>query len=344
MVPVQQDSDASRGELAVFLDQVEARCSRRVGAVDPLAELGKLGLLPAAGDVPVWAEMSAADWFVLLRGIARRDPPLAASLSSLHLAIDHADGPGTGWALHASGHAGHWRIRLPTLAEHCTNWVFCDGEQLRWVSTAMLRQTATDVFECDHAATVLAGSCSPSLLSSFWRDRLALINGCLWRLWTVTVDHAESRPMFRRHLGDFPAVRLRLLLLLAELLRADELAERAAAASPSATSGRNSAATLMGALRRCAETIRVETQQICGGSGYMRESHYAQALVWLDWCDGLMRVGPIADGVLAEPLATEIDHRLSERFRRAGISADRCAVLLRSPIHRRLAPEASRAP
>jgi alkylation response protein AidB-like acyl-CoA dehydrogenase len=322
-------------ELAFFLDQVEVLSRRRVGCGDPPAELAALGLLPVAGAEPVWAQMSAGEWFWLMRGMARRDPLPAAALASLRLAIEHGEGEGTGFALHAFREGVRWRIRLPVLRAQCESWIFYDGQRIRRVSAALLRQVEGDCFECDDSQTAPARTCTPSLMSSLWRDRLALASGCLWKLWTVTVEHAESRPMFRRHLGDFPMVRLRLLMLFAELLRADEVSERAAAASPMA------GAELMGTLRRCSEAIRVETQQICGGTGYMRESAYARTLTWLDWCDGLMRLGPIADGMLDDRLADEIDRRVAARLEHAGIPADRGAALLRPAVHRPLAERAA---
>ena len=322
-------------ELAFFLDQVEALSRRRVGCGDPPAELAALGLLPAAGAEPVWTQMSAAEWFWLMRGMARRDPLLAAALASLRLAIEHGEPDGTGFALHAFREGACWHLRLPVLGVPCESWIFCEGQRMRRVSAALLRQVEGDRFECEHAQTAPADACTPSLISSFWRDRLALVSGCLWRLWTVTVAHAETRPMFRRHLGDFPMVRLRLLMLLAEVLRADELSERAAAATPMA------GAELLGALRRSSEAIRVETQQICGGTGYMRESTYARALAWLDWCDGLMRLGPIADGVLDDRLADEVGRCVAARLEHAGIAADRAAALLRPAVHRQLAERAA---
>ena len=315
-------------ELAFFLDQVEALSRGRVGCGDLPAELAALGLLPAAGAEPVWTQMSAGEWFWLMRGIARRDPLLAAALSSLRLAIEQGERGGTGLALHAFRDGARWRIRLPVLRPQCESWIFCDGERIRRVSAARLRQVEGDCYECDDPQTALGDACAPSLISSFWRDRLALVSGSLWKLWTVTVEHAESRPMFRRHLGDFPMVRLRLLMLLVEVLRADEVSERAAAAPPLA------GAALMGTLRRCSEAIRIETQQICGGTGYMRESAYARALACLEWCDGLMRLGPIADGVLDESLADEIDRCVAAQLEHAGIPADRGAALLRPAAHR----------
>ena len=321
--------------LAFFLEQVEAVSRRRVGCGDPPAELAALGLLPADGAEPVWAQMSASEWFSLMRGMARRDPLLAAALASLRLASEHGERQGTGFALHAFRDGTRWRFKLPVLGTQCESWIFCDGQRMRRVSAALLRQVEGDCFECDDAQTGPTDACAPSLISSLWRDRLALVSGCLWRLWTVTVEHAESRPMFRRHLGDFPMVRLRLLILLAEVLRADEVSERAAAASPVAGAG------LMGTLRRCSEAIRVETQQICGGTGYMRESAYARALTWLDWCDGLMRLGPIADGGFDDRLADEIDRCVAARLEHAGISADRGAALLRPAAHRQLGEHAA---
>ena len=322
-------------ELAFFLDQVEALSRRRVGCGDPPAELAALGLLPVDDTEPVWAQMSAGEWFCLMRGIARRDSALAAALASLRLAIEHGERERTAFALHAFRDGACWRFKLPALREYSQSWIFYEGQRTRRVSAALLRQVEGDCLECDDAQTAQADTYAASLISSLWRDRLALVNGCLWKLWTVTVEHAESRPMFRRHLGDFPMVRLRLLMLLAELLRADELSERAAAATPMP------GAELMGALRRCSEAIRVETQQICGGTGYMRESAYARALTWLDWCDGLMRFGPIADGVLDDRLADEIERHVAARLERAGIAAGPVAVLLRPVAHRQLAERAA---
>lgn len=327
--------DADQGELALFLDQVRIWCDRRVGATaDPLDGLARLGLIAAADEVPVWAQLDEADWFALLRGIARCDPALAAALSGLRLTLDCLGGPGVGWIAWARRSVGHWQFRSPVSPAPCAHWAFYDGERIRRVPAAALRHGADGCLECADDAAAPDARPTPAL-SRFRRDRLALISGCLWQLWTVTVDHAETRPMFRRCLGDFPAIRIRLLLLLAQLLRADALIERAAAATLPAGLEPHLQAGLMGALRRCAGAIRTDTQQICGGSGYMRESRYAQALDWLDWCDGLMRLGPISDAALADGVAAEIDRSAARRLAGAGIGAQQSAMLLPPPAGRR---------
>lgn len=309
---------AANEVVAAFLDELEARCRRRAGRAEPRTELTRLGFVPAVGEAPVWTEMGVADWFELLSGMARHEPGLAVALSGLRLASDHGGGPGSGWALNIRHGAGRWQFCLPRVRETFSEWFFCDDREMYRVSAASLCPVAAaDCFECSDAQAQSLGPCSAALRARMWRDRLALANGCLWRLWSVAIEHAESRPMFQRQLGDFPVIRFRLLSLLLHLLRADELTERAAALPPTLSRLLDAPSDLAGALRLVAQDVRVETQQICGGSGYMRESEYAQALSWFDWCDTLLRQGPMAEGLLSRNLLLEIEASVTKRLSQA---------------------------
>jgi alkylation response protein AidB-like acyl-CoA dehydrogenase len=117
-------------------------------------------------------------------------------------------------------------------------------------------------------------------------DLLAVANGALWCLWNATAAHAESRPMFRRVLADFPVIRYRLLRALVAVLEAEEHAERAAA-DPDDGGSR-------AAFRAACSQVRTETQQLCGGSGFMCESDYAVTLMALDECLRLLGLLPSA--------------------------------------------------
>lgn len=125
---------------------------------------------------------------------------------------------------------------------------------------------------------------------------------CLWHAWETTLQHAQTRPMFRRHLADFPAIRLRLLKVLLHILRADSWASLLATSQDFRT--RRRAVT---ALRFVADQVRIETQLLCGGTGYMRESPYAKALSGLQKADALLRTWPSAKSRIFMPLQIKID-------------------------------------
>lgn len=140
-----------------------------------------------------------------------------------------------------------------------------------------------------------------------WKDfhasEIGLItSGCLWHAWQATLQHAQTRPMFRRHLADFPAIRLRLLKVFLHILRADSWASLLATSQDFRT--RRRAATT---LRFVADQVRIETQLLCGGTGYMRESPYAKALNGLQKADTLLRTWPSAKSRIFVPLQIKID-------------------------------------
>lgn len=137
-----------------------------------------------------------------------------------------------------------------------------------------------------------------------------ITSGCLWYAWETCLQHAETRPMFRRYLADFPAIRLRLLRVLINVLHADEWAALLVTTQSLRTRMRASAA-----LRRVADNIRIETQLICGGTGYMRESPYARALTALKQADDLLRGLPMAHASVFLPLQKKIEFAVSTRLK-----------------------------
>jgi alkylation response protein AidB-like acyl-CoA dehydrogenase len=110
-------------------------------------------------------------------------------------------------------------------------------------------------------------------------DLAAVLAGCLRRAWRQARDHAETRPMFKRHLADFEDIRYRLIRLSAALSDAEALAGDA--------NGRS-----LAALTALADEARDELQQIAGGTGYMADSAFAESVWWLDWLDRALRAGP----------------------------------------------------
>ncbi len=136
-----------------------------------------------------------------------------------------------------------------------------------------------------------------------------ITSGCLWHTWEICLQHAETRPMFRRYLADFPAIRLRLLRVLMDVLRADEWATLLATTQSLRMRMRANAA-----LHRLADSIRIETQLICGGTGYMRESHYASALLALKRIDELLRDLPMSSATVFPPLQKKIELVVSARL------------------------------
>ncbi|MET3134532.1 hypothetical protein AAKU55_004832 [Oxalobacteraceae bacterium GrIS 1.11] len=184
-----------------------------------------------------------------------------------------------------------WRALLRAVARTCP--------QLGW-ALALLRRG----HEADAAAP--DGQPRPS-------DIPLLLTGILERLWQEAAAHAENRPLFRRHLADFPAIRWRLIMALAHVLRA----ERIGLAMP----GPGHAA----ALRRAARAVRVDTQQICGGSGYMLESAFAGTLLWCERCCAAL---PPGAGQLKRQEIAEIDAHVARRLTAAGLPPELVTTLL----------------
>lgn len=290
MLPLTDATASASGALDAFLQQLDAPGRRPATQADPLEALHHLGLLPEAEEEPVWQYMSGVDWFILLRGIATRNPRLGCVLASLRFAAEFGNANNTpeepvGWALNArSTPTGGWQLQLPLDPAQAPRWYFSAEGQVATVRTAALQTGATEdgraTVYCHGADVRLGGPPAASLPQRCQRDTLALWSGILWRLLDCTTAHAAQRPVFRRTLADFPAIQARLSAAQARVLRAEELADCAARQWDPATA----------AHFRCeAEAIRIETQQICGGSGFMRESPYAQSLIWHEWCDEVLR-------------------------------------------------------
>jgi hypothetical protein len=110
---------------------------------------------------------------------------------------------------------------------------------------------------------------------------LALIlAACLHRAWVLTLQHAELRPMFRRQLANFQHVQFRLLEL-------SELAARAERAAACLVATPEDQTPLSELLDLCAALCN-ESQQICGGSGYLRETAFAETIVWIGGCETVL--------------------------------------------------------
>lgn len=329
-----QQSDAEfSATLGVFFEQVEALVHARKDAADPRTELGMLGLLPEAGVPPIWEDLGPFAWHGLVRGIAKACPRLAVGLSSARLVHEcggdtHADA----WAHDAFRVAGEgWRFALPlppgALSGSVSRWFFCDGERVYATAGACMRLDAEDV---PISGASCAGGDVAALdgpVPSVYRDVPAMLSGILQRMWRQCASHAEQRPMFRRCLADFPVVQYRLLLAMADALRADEIAARAALSGFARFAPGHA-----DLLYRLAQEIKIETQQLCGGSGYMKESPYAETLYHTDWCVALFRHMNADTGRMAQSEAQDIESRVGQRLVAAGISQAQALDLLRQVV------------
>jgi hypothetical protein len=320
---------ASADEVGAFLDQVNAVIRDRTVGADPWRELDLLGLLPVAEDDQLWDALDQAAWFVLLRGVAQACPRLAIALSSARLVATHGgDARTQGWAHNVHRIDGtHWQLALAVAPLTLASWFFFDGLRLRCVDTARLHYITSHPpvyqFHCadldckivDHAldlARLVAHTDVPLLLA-----------GTLRRIWKLAAQHAETRPMFRRHLADFPVIQLRLLASMVELMRAEQIAT-GLAQNPARCFALGHAS----ALRRKAQAVYVETQQICGGMGYMRDSAFAEALAWIDWCDGACNLAPVGDAALSVPELADIDACIKRQLTALGMPIDQVSTLL----------------
>lgn len=306
--------------LDAFLDQVSTLVRERRGSADPWRELDLLGLLPGSGQDAMWDVLGPAQWLVLLRGVACACPHLAAGLAAVRQVHLHGgDVRRHGW-IHAArlDANGQWQCALPAAPTSLTAWYFLDGDTVRQVGAARLQPCG--VRNGLHLASAVPQDCKaagPALAGPGGQAELAaLLTGVLYRLWEQACVHAESRPMFRRRLADFPAIRWRLIGAMGDVLRADEVALRLA--RHPAAAGRHRHA---GALRRLAQAVRVELQQVCGGTGYMQESAFADTLAWFDWCDSVARQVPSSDAPLAPQELHAIERRVLQRFEAAGVAS-----------------------
>lgn len=278
MVRTQAAPASCAGLLPEWVAPVDALLARRAGhaVVDPLVELRQLGYLPDGTEPPAWEHLDAADWFALLRAVARRCPRLGMALAAARLIVDIACSAPTPDAIAAR--ATYVRAQ----------WAEAAAPSLR-VAAALLAALSSGLGPDSESVQddMHIGVAVPSAaLRRVPGDLLAVGNGALWCLWNASAAHVESRPMFRRVLADFPVIRYRLLGALVAVLEAEAHAERAAA-DPDDGGAR-------AAFRAACLEVRTETQQLCGGSGFMCESDYAVTLIALDECLRMLALLPSA--------------------------------------------------
>ncbi|MDM0045304.1 acyl-CoA dehydrogenase family protein [Variovorax dokdonensis] len=317
------------GDLAPFLAQIEALPVPSADVASPdgdhdshrgcrtaEAQLRSLGLVGDDPDAAPWNTLNPADWFILLRGMASRRPDLAVTLAALGTRVRSGIGDmdGQGWALHASMTDGWLQLWSPEPPERHSRWRFLIGDDVHVIDSALAQDASLQA--CGAWLSIFpmhgAESCAPvGQQIRRWRhhNALALVSGLLWRLLDVTRAHAANRPMFGRRLIDFPTVQLRLLRLHLQLLTAEELAD-AAFADETCEPG--------AALLELADALRVDAQQICGGSGYMAPSEFAAVLGWLECAEQMLRATWPANA--GRPLdACAMRQCARDRLRRAGV-------------------------
>lgn len=298
----------SDGLLPALLSPVEALLARRAGpaGVEPLVELQQLGYLGDGADPGAWQQLGDADWFALLRAIARRCPRLAMALAAARLTVEIAGTPLAPDAI---------AVRAAYVRAHLAD----AGAPPMRVAAALLSSLSSGAEPDSPGVDPTVGEIGIVLPSAALqrvpRDLLVVASGTLWRLWNACAAHAESRPMFRRVLADFPVIRYRLLSALVAVLEAEEHADRAVADHDE---GRPLAAFRAACLR-----VGTETQQLCGGSGFMRESDYAASLLQLDDC--LRALGPLPTAASAQRDGAQ--DRVRDRLAAWGITAAECTAL-----------------
>lgn len=277
-MPAQTVSATADVWLEAWIAPVDALVARRGGrdGRDPLLELQEAGYLPEGHEPGAWEHLDAGGWLALLQATGRRCPRLATALVAARLTMEIAGAP-----LAPDAIAKRAAYMHAHLAEA--------GAPLLRVASALLATQSSESragSACAAEAADTGVAVPTATLRRVPGELLAVASGALWRLWNAAAEHAEARPMFRRVLADFPVVRLRLLRALAAVLEAEEHARRAAVHPDD---GAARAAFHDACLR-----VRTDTQQLCGGSGYMRESAYAEPLQALDQC--LRILGLLPDG------------------------------------------------
>lgn len=302
--------------LSAWMGPVETLVARRGGqpCADPLLELRQLGYLPAGAEPGAWEHLDADGWFTLLRAVARRCPRLAAALAAARLTRELSCAPLAAGAIGA---------RAAYLREHLGRAVL-----------PVLQATAGMLVPAASAADS-AGVLAPDVHDTGVRvpvatlrrvpgDLLAVASGTLWRLWDASVEHAEARPLFGRVLADFPVIRYRLLRALAAVMEAEEHARRVAA-------GPDDAVARTGFHATCLQ-VRMDTQQLCGGGGYMRASRYALTWQALEESMAILRLLPGAATGGEERARRGVQARLAA----LGVADARWAALF--PAERRRVP------
>lgn len=301
-------------------------------------QLTSLGLLADKPGEALPASLGVVEWFVLLRGLASRRPDLAVTLAALstrdRCAAVPPDATGDGWALHAEplpdGQISLW---LPCAPSRHAHWRFLLGTEVRRVAGTL--QNAQR--QAGGAWLALAQSCAAlpcaeadgALSQQRRNDALALVSGVLWQLLDATREHAANRPMFGRRLVDFPTIQLRLLRLHARLLVVEELADAHLGGQGGGQADGDGAGILAQA-----EAVRIDAQQICGGSGYIAESTFAASLSWLECAMRMLRA-TLHPGARPPRTAASVWQQALDRLARAGVVLDSGALgTCRMPAYR----------
>lgn len=193
----------------------------------------------------------------LLRAIAAWRPDLAVLLASealrqtLALPSDH------GLALHAWPQANYWRLARPCATPPPTQWCWWWQGRLLHASAADFRDVGLQMRECSvgHVHCLRPGTEKECELIG--RLGAALLDGIAEAAMIATESHVQSRHMFHRHMIELPAIAWRVRQ--ARGLLAD------------AQYGE----------------LRIELEQLQGGSGFMQESIGSQWLDWLFWATSL---------------------------------------------------------
>ncbi|TJZ70735.1 acyl-CoA dehydrogenase family protein [Chitiniphilus eburneus] len=303
MSAIQEAPEQVSALLDDFLQQVPPDLDGRVDSLETLRRLG----LADDGAAPCWETLLPGEWFALLRGLGCRAPALASALLALRWATScaaEAVSPDAPDAPEAECH-----LLLPAPPAQAPAWRFVAHGWIGQASTGALTGLAQmgglyGVRVAAHRVTWLRPQTQAEARARFC-DLLALNGGILWRLLDRTVEHVTERPLFGRCLIDFPAIQLRLSALQLRVLAAEEVAELLA---------RQPSGALRAQWWRELNAIRIEAQQLCGGTGYMRESAFAQTLRWHEWGELLLR--QCAHAEQGGPAGEVMHAALRERVRR----------------------------
>lgn len=259
--PLRADT-AHAGEAAdntlvlVLLNQLQ-RAAARLSPHPPAAQLrGILAAHGLEGGFHRSGLPNEATWWVLLRHVASWCPEAACLLGAAALAHEAGLPASAALLLQAGPDNGYWRMD-GSRAESASRWHWFSQDALWSAPTTAMRAVGLGMHECRHDAALRERPASARELR--WRGTTALClhQGAARAALATTRSHLQERIMFHRPMLELPAIAWRLQRCEQWLVQ-----------------GR------LGLLR-------LELEQLLGGTGFMAQTRQGSASGWLLWAEDL---------------------------------------------------------
>lgn len=203
------------------------------------------------------ASVTAPTLCALIRTLAAWRPDLGAWLAADALTALHDLPAGHTIALHAWPQAGFWRLARASATRTSHTWCWWQEDRLLGAPADRFRDVGLDMQECEARHARAIDTASPDARRHVDALAQALRTGIAQAAWQSTDLHVRSRHMFHRMMIDLPAIRWRMQQAQA-MLSAGQY-----------------------------RLLRIELEQLQGGTGFMQESAGAQWLDWLYWANSL---------------------------------------------------------